>query len=280
MLNFDSRWRFQSPGTIVNDVLDDILVKVIGKVATNARRQDVLETFKRRFAQAAGKASSTSSNESWAESDLRQYMRDAAENAALFVEALHDGLTDISHTGAVVPPWTYVNTVLAPSGYSINPPLLIMSTVPVPINVPINVPSLDAQANERIQRSLSGSEAFLSTGSYRAAVQEILWLLETISTAFHGAEYPEGNIAGKYFNRIIGDLRRVNRGRTLSRVVDWMENMHGYLSSPGGGGIRHGAVLNENVEITESEARLYCDLTRSYISFLLHEHSRLRGAAN
>lgn len=96
MLNFDSRWRFQSLATIIPDVLDDILVKVIGKVATDARRQDILETFKRRFAQAAGKASSNSSNESWAESDLRQFMRGAAENAALFVEALYDGLTDIS----------------------------------------------------------------------------------------------------------------------------------------------------------------------------------------
>jgi hypothetical protein len=275
MLNFDSQWRFQSPGTIGPDVREDILVKVIGRVATSVHRQVVLETFKRRFAQAAGKTSSKSSNEGWAESDLRQYMMDAGENAPLFVEALHDGLIDMSHLDAVVPPWTYVNAALASSGYVIDPPNLIMSSAPVPIAVPANVPSLDAQANELIQRSLSYSETFLNTGSYRAAVQEILWLLETISTAFQGAEYPEGDITGKYFNRIISDLRRFNRDRTLSRVVDWMENLHGYLSSPGGGGIRHGALLIENVEITESEARLYCDLTRSYISFLLHEHSRL-----
>lgn len=275
MLNFDGQWRFQSPGTIAPDVQEDILIKVIGRIGTSARRQDVLETFKRRFAQAAGKTSSNSSNESWAESDLRQYMKDAAENAPLFVEALHDGLIDMGHLRAVIPPWNYVNTVLASSGYVIDPPNLIMSSVPVPISVPANVPSLDTQANERIQRSLSDSETFLNTGSYRAGVQEILWLLETISTAFQGAEYPEGNITGKYFNKIIGDLRRFNRARTLSTVVDWIEKLHGYLSSPGGGGIRHGALLNENVEITESEARLYCDLTRSYISFLLHEHSRL-----
>jgi hypothetical protein len=30
MLNFDSRWRFQSPGTIMPDVLEDILVEVTG----------------------------------------------------------------------------------------------------------------------------------------------------------------------------------------------------------------------------------------------------------
>jgi hypothetical protein len=275
MLNFDGRWRFQSPGTISPDVIEAVIVTIIGKIGTHARRQEVLETFKRRFAQASGKTASNSSSESWAETDLRQYMTEAAENAPLFIEALYDGLIDMGHRHAIVPPWTYVNTVLAASGYVIDPPNLIMSNLPVPISVPAHIPSLDAQANERIQRSLSDSETFLNAGSYRAAVQEILWLLETISTAFQGVKYPEGDIAGKYFNKIIDDLRRFNRGRTLSQVIDWVEKMYGYLSSPGGGGIRHGALLNQNVEITESEARLYCDLTRSYISFLLHEHSRL-----
>lgn len=202
-------------------------------------------------------------------------MRDAAENAPLFVEALHDGLIDMRRYQAVIPPWNYVNAALASSGYVIDPPNLIMSRVTVPISVPANVPSLDTQANERIQRSLSDSETLLNTGSYRPAVQEILLLLETISTAFQGAEYPEGNVTGKYFTKIIGDLKRFNRDRTLSKVVDWIEKLYGYLCSPGGGSIRHEAVLNEKVNITEGEARLYCDLTRSYISFLLHEHSRL-----
>jgi hypothetical protein len=151
MLNFDGQWRFQSPGAIEADVQEDILVKIIGRIATSARRQDILETFKRRFAQAAGKTSSNSSNESWAESDLRQYMRDAAENAALFVEALHDGLIDVERFRAAIPPWNYVNMVLASSGYVIHPPNLIMSSVPVPIAVPANVPSLDTQANELIE---------------------------------------------------------------------------------------------------------------------------------
>ncbi|MCY1549928.1 hypothetical protein D9M68_861340 [compost metagenome] len=54
-----------------------------------------------------------------------------------------------------------------------------------------------------------------------------------------------------------------------------MTNLYGYLSSPSGGGIRHGAMLNANLELNEGEARLYCDLTRSYIAYLLHEHARL-----
>jgi hypothetical protein len=82
-------------------------------------------------------------------------------------------------------------------------------------------------------------------------------------------------VTGKYFNRIIGDLKRFNRGRVLSEVISWMEKVHGYLSSPSGGGVRHGAVLSDSYELTEGEARLFCDLTRSYLSYLLHEHQRL-----
>lgn len=33
--------------------------------------------------------------------------------------------------------------------------------------------------------------------------------------------------------------------------------------------------LNRQVAITPSEARLYCNLTRSYLTFLLAEHERL-----
>ncbi|MDT4869500.1 hypothetical protein FQZ97_1045320 [compost metagenome] len=110
---------------------------------------------------------------------------------------------------------------------------------------------------------------------YRAAVQEILWLLETVSTTFQGVEYADGSVTGKYFSKIIGDLQRLNQGRTLGHVLHWMTNLYGYLSSPSGGGIRHGAMLNANLELNEGEARLYCDLTRSYIAYLLHEHARL-----
>jgi len=205
-------------------------------------------------------------------------MQDASENAALFIEALYDGLLDTTKRlqPATIPPWPYVNQVLAPSGYAIDPPVLSMGALVTPVAVPTHVPSLDAQANSLIQTSLSKSETFLTTGEYRAAVQEILWLLETISTAFQGAQYPDGDVTGKYFSKIIGDLRRLNHGRTLSQVIGWMESVYGYLSSPTGGAIRHGATLNSGLTLTEGEARLYCDLTRSYINYLLHEHAQLR----
>lgn len=178
---------------------------------------------------------------------------------------------------AAIPPWPYVNRHLSPCGIVLSPPNLVTTTNFKPIPVPQNVPSLDVKANELIQRSLSDSEHLLATGKNRAAVQEILWLLETISTAFRGADFPDGNVTGKYFSKIIGDLRRLHRGQTLDRVSIWLENIYGYLSAPDGGGIRHGSSLSVHEELTAGEARLYCDLSRSYITFLLHEHTRLQA---
>lgn len=277
MLQFDNALRYSSPGEFPSDLLDDVFSVVVAKIVAQADPQTIYELFKRRFAQAWGRTATLSSSESWAESDLRSHMRHAAENAALFVEALHDAMSDVArlHPHIGLPPWSYVNSVLAPSGYAIDPPRLLVGAITSPISVPQNVPSLDVQANDLIQRSLAQSEDLLNSGRFRQAVQEILWLLETISTAFKGSSHGEGTVQGKYFNHIIGDLKKFNRGRMLGQVASWMEALHGYLSAPGGGGVRHGTVLNDAYELSEGEARLVCDLTRSYISYLLHEHQRL-----
>jgi len=51
--------------------------------------------------------------------------------------------------------------------------------------------------------------------------------------------------------------------------------LHGYLSSPTGGGVRHGVDLREGLALQIDEARLYCNLIRSYLTFLIAEHERL-----
>jgi hypothetical protein len=145
---------------------------------------------------------------------------------------------------------------------------------PVPIlELPEN---LDTKAKELIHVSLSKAEKLLAEKSNRLAVQEIVWLLETVSTVFQGFETDDGSIQGKYFNKIVGELRRLERGKTLEQVLNWVSTLHGYLSSPSGGGIRHGATLaGATSEIEPSEARLYCNLIRSYILYMLAEHRRL-----
>ena len=102
--------------------------------------------------------------------------------------------------------------------------------------------------------------------------------METISTAFQGLDIGSATVQGKYFNKIADDLRKHHRGKALEQVLNWVTTLHGYLSSPTGGGIRHGIDLKAGVATQQHEARLFCNLIRSYISFLIAEHERLSGS--
>jgi len=161
------------------------------------------------------------------------------------------------------------------AGYQIQPPDLVSQNPQEAIEVPQEPPSLDQQAQEIIQQSLKQSEQLLSEGRDRQAVQEILWLLETVSTAFQGLDVESGTVQGKYFNKIADDLRKHHKGKILDQVLVWVTTLHGYLSSPTGGGIRHGTDLRTGIVIQPNEARLFCNLIRSYISYLMAEHARL-----
>jgi hypothetical protein len=135
--------------------------------------------------------------------------------------------------------------------------------------------SLGERARNLIEQSLTQADRFLIEGKPRQAVQEILWLLETVSTAFEGRENALGAVEGKYFNTIVRDLRKLHHGKVLSEAMGWVSKLHGFLSSPSGGGVRHGLNLASGVEPASHEAKLYCDLTRSYIAYLLAELGEL-----
>jgi len=281
MLNFSSEWRFDSPGPIADRVAEGFSA-LIKRCIVGDNAKQVYEHFKDFFATAAGTTSYSSSSASWAETDLGAYMSEAAQNAPLFIEAFYDACQALQEPR---PSLVRINRVLeeSGSGWLISPPDLIrLGEAEVfegsskSIAVQELPESLDAQAKELIHSSLSKSEKLLAEKSNRLAVQEIVWLLETVSTIFEGLEMDEGSIQGKYFNKIVGDLRRLKRGKTLEQVLNWVSTLHGYLSSPSGGGIRHGASLAGAVsEIELNEARLYCNLIRSYILYLLAEHHRL-----
>lgn len=278
MLKFDPAWRFSSPGPAGPAVVGG-LSGLIGRIAVQGDRQSVLEHFKGYFANCAGFTSNRSSSASWAESDLDDYMRRAAENAPLFIEAFYDACSAIQvrNPEVAIPDLGLVNRILheTGAGFQIAPPDLI-ATSAAPIIVPERAPSLDEQAELLIQQSLKLSEQLLAEGRPRQAVQEILWLLETVSTAFQGLDLGNGSVKGKYFNKIAEELRRHNKGKTLDQVLGWVTTLHGYLSSPTGGGMRHGTDLARGAAIEPNDAQLYCNLIRSYITFLLAEHTRLR----
>lgn len=86
-------------------------------------------------------------------------------------------------------------------------------------------------------------------------------------------------MSGKYFTTIIKELRADKRGTHQDRIFEWIERLHGYLSAPTGGGVRHGQDLAEGIAMNFNEAFLYCNLIRSYITYLLEEHQRLKETA-
>jgi hypothetical protein len=282
MLKFDGNWRFDSPGKIAPGVIDDF-IDLIDRVSRQLDdRKSIYEHFKRHFAKAANTTYSQSSSFYFVGYDLRQYMERAGDNAPLFIEALHDAFDALPQQfpSLAVPDVSRLNRVFSENeaGWEINPPDLICRSPHPPVPVQVLAPSFHLQAREQLEQSLAESDRLLSDGRDRPAVQEILWLLETVSTAFRGIDVGEGRVRGKYFNTIVADLKRLEGG-DLKVVLEWITALHGYLSSPTGGRVRHGADLAGDVTIRPNEARLFCNLTRSYIAYLIAEHERLTGRA-
>lgn len=285
-LKFNGAWRFTPPadGEFINRTIPESMVSecidLIGRVATQGDAQDVLEHFKGYFCKTYGAPHSWSSSASWALTDLWQCARSAAENAPLFIEAFHDACESFRSDGEEVfaPDADMINAMLAKHrlGYEVRPPrLLARENISHIIKVEERPASLAEQAFETLQSSLARSEQLLSQGHGREAVQESLWLLESVTTAFRGVDSGTGTVSGKYFNQIVKDLRAMNRGSSLEHILGWITALHGFMSSPTGGGVRHGLDLRAGVSISDNEARLFCNLIRSYLAFLLGEHQRM-----
>lgn len=276
-MKLEASSRFDSPGPLPREAVW-AFDSLIGKIAAQGNRWSILEHFKRYFAGASGGTSSRSSSESWAESDLSNMMAQAADNAPLFLEAFYDGCEALGgDDGLAVPDAGRINRILAEYGvgYEIRPPALVAVGIHQPIAVPERYRSLDEQAQDIVQQSLQQSEKLLAEGHPRQAVQEILWLMESVATAFKGLNAGETTIEGKYFNKIVQELRVQKKGQTIEQVLGWLTTLHGFLSSPTGGGVRHGADLKSGITIDADEGRLYCNLIRSYVTFLMAEHDRM-----
>ena len=162
-------------------------------------------------------------------------------------------------------------------GYEIREGKLLLKDAGIPdVHVESRTESLDEKSNRIISTSLLKADELLSTGDGKGAVLEILWLLETVSTAFRGISTESTTVEGKYFNTIVKDLKAAVHGSVLEKALDWATSLHGFLSSPTGGGARHGLDLKDGFEPTLSESRLFVNLSRSYIGFLLSEHFRMK----
>lgn len=280
MLKINPQWEEDSPGPIPSEVFDEFLQLIIRMSNYTSRPQGVLELFKRDFAASIGQTANRSSSVEWAISDLESSMRDAADNAALFIQAFCKGCESLrlADVDLPVPTADRINRILAKhgAGFGIEDDRLVDTANHRPVPVPPRSPSLDEQAQGIIQQAIAASDHSLIKGQGRQAVSELLWVLESVATAFDGSVTPVGTIKGKYFNEIVREMQAKTLSPHQNQILKAMVALHGYLSSPTGGGIRHGQDLQKGTPLSQNDARLYCDLIRSYITYMLGEHERFK----
>ena len=270
-LNMPTTWRYGSPGAMepaAVHAFNSLIHTIAGQSESSWA---IFELFKSKFSGGY----SWSSSESWAISDLHGSMMGAADNAPTFISAFWDGCAQVhaEHPEIGLPDADVVNQILFEHGvpFEVRPPDLLSRNPQTPIAVQAPERSIGEQAVALIHASLDQADRLLLEQRPRQAVQEILWLLETVATAFQGQESGTGMVEGKYFNEIIRALRANHRGGTVAEALGWMTKMYGFLSSPTGGGVRHGTQLSADMSPSLKEAHLYCNLTRSYINYLLAE---------
>lgn len=270
-LTMPTAWRYGTPGSmppVAVNAFNSLIHTIAGQTESS---WSIFELFKAKF----NGGSSNSSSESWAISDLHDAMMAAAGNAPVFISAFWDGCMQVhaSQPEIGLPDADVVNQILYEHEvpFEVRYPVLMVRHPQTPIVVQAPEKSVGERAYALIHSSLNQADRLLLEQRPRQAVQEILWLLETVSTAFNGQESGAGTVEGKYFNDIIRTMRNHNPRSALAEALGWMTKMHGYLSSPGGGGVRHGTQLAADVSPTLREAHLYCNLTRSYINYLLAE---------
>ena len=281
MLNFDDDWRYQSPGPLSDEAMEAVVV-LIGRVAQMGPEKAILEHFKRVFSIAAESPCYSSSTTSFARQDLRRDAGLAAANAPLFLEALYDGVEGLAthFPGVTAPTVDSLNRFLRQRGaaYAFQPPNLVALGSATPLGLPQPAArSLDAEGQALIAETWAEADRLLAAGKGRQAVTENLWLLETVATAFRGLPLADTTVKGKYFNKIADEYRTHGKTLVLTQVLNWIATLHGFLSSPAGGGVRHGADLASGQSLSAHEAQLYSNLIRSYVSYLLAEYDQMRG---
>jgi hypothetical protein len=261
------------PPTVISE-FDDLVTKIVAQ----GNRKALLEHFKIYFCSAVGAVHYSSSDAGWAYTDLMRYMEEAAHVPELFVEAFYDACESLRKDDEYdLPSVDLMNEILREHNVplEIRPPRLVRIAPVARVPHPAPPSTLEQGASTIIQQSMQRAEELLGENRPKEAIQEMLWILESIATTFRGVTLSTGTVQGRYFNEIARELRAASRGTTLDRVIEWCTQLHGYLSSPTGGGVRHGLDLSSGIAISAEEGRLFCNLILSYVTYLMAEHARL-----
>ena len=290
-LTFDIAWELMPPqdGTYINSKIPlDALEQFFGILTRGANRTDDAEEvyyiIRAEFREAMGQPVYRSSSLFFASGDARTAMDDAAVNAPVFISAFYGACRRIKKQfgSKAAPSVPVMNRLLELHrlGYIIAPPNLVLrDQVEV---VQVQSSTVLEQAQARFREAIERSRVLLEENKGDEAVTQIWWLLESIMLSFSGSNVNGQEIAGTYFNEVAKSLKRAAGDvAVLGVVARWLEALQSYLSGPGEAGIRHGRHLHME-SLKKHEAELFCNLTRSYISYLLSEYEirTARGSAS
>ena len=164
MLQFEKSWRFTSPSSLEEDVVDEFYSLTLKISSSRFSKKGILEKFKRNFAPVSGREFSESTSVAWAQSDLRRFMADASTNAPMFIEAFYETCVEICHLDpdAAVPDIRIINEVLSQNSvnYEVDPPRLIARRLnAISVMLPRSK-SLSESAHETIRESLERVDNF------------------------------------------------------------------------------------------------------------------------
>lgn len=156
------------------DAMADLLA-MAKKIQSPRGYKSVLETFKSHFGRSTGAGTSRSSSVDWAESDLWQIARDAANDAPGFIAAFFNACEQLEAGGATVPDDAHINSVLAKYGcrYQIRDGELVTSVLHVP------PPTAPLSPDDAVAKALADAAALLDQAGAASAI-------DRAHTALHG----------------------------------------------------------------------------------------------
>jgi predicted Ser/Thr protein kinase len=107
-LEYPATWKFEGIGISIPSEANAEFLQLVHKIARGFRDpQQVFEAFKSAFG-----CEAWSSSPSWSETDLSNTMRNAVDNAPVYVESLWTGMEAVQQLGLAVPSAEHINNIL------------------------------------------------------------------------------------------------------------------------------------------------------------------------
>lgn len=135
----------------------------------------IIEKFKEYFCKASGSQYISSSNLSWAESDMEREARDAAEHAPGFIAAFCDACAYLEQRGIAVPGPPIINKILSEHGVSYQ----IINNVLLETDEYVRPPEPHPSISRVVDKAISNAKSLIGQSGASSAI-------DRAHTALHG----------------------------------------------------------------------------------------------